>query len=166
MGKNYELNHDGYVYSFGIPQPGRWHGGIYLARISKQKILDYGAYEYFVGMEGEVALWSLLQSEAKPLPGLTTADQISAMYHPEIKRYLLLTSRDLFDAPNPWGPWTYAGSWARPSPAGWAGGYQPGIISKDVGSDYFWFTISGQSDKGAEVDYKLNLGKILMVIVL
>ena len=165
MGKNYELNQDGFVYGFGMPRPGIWPGGIYLARVSVAEILDYEAYEYFQGMNGDQPIWSSSQFDAQPVPNLQAVNQSSAIYHPGVGRYLFFTSQDLFDAPHPWGPWTLAGSWARPPEPGWGGGYQPGIINNGIGDDYFWFSISGQPEKGAEVEYKLNLGKIIMNMV-
>ena len=167
MGKNYNLNTDGYVYALGIGTEWGWERTMYLARVPKNHILDYHAYEYLVTVNDGTPSWSLSQGDALPVPGIFTSDQASAMYHPGIKRYILLTSKDVFDAPNPWGPWTYAGSWARPPEDGWRGGYQPGIISKDTGDNYFWFTIAGQPQNPlsrAEVKYCLNLGKMVMVI--
>ena len=167
MGKNYRLNTDGYVYALGIGTEWGWERTMYLARVPKNHILDYHAYEYLVTVKDGTPSWSLSQGDALPVPGIFTSDQASAMYHPGIKRYILLTSKDVFDAPNPWGPWTYAGSWARPPEDGWRGGYQPGIISKDTGDNYFWFTIAGQPQNPlsrAEVKYCLNLGKMVMVI--
>ncbi len=163
MGKNYEMNTDSYVYAFGIGTEWAWDQGIFLARVPQDKILDYSAYEYLVDVTDKPH-WSSSQEDARPIPGISTSDQCSAMYHPGVGRYLLLTARDLFDAPTPWGPWTYAGSWARPPPEGWIGGYQPGIMSKDTGEDYFWFTIAGQPWKRpqGQVKYCLNLGKIVM----
>ena len=162
MGQDYQHNIDGYVYGYGLPQPGGWTGGIYLTRVKKDKILEYQAYEYFTGMQGDFPVWSKSQSKAEMVSGLSAKNQISVAYHPSIDRFLFLTSQDLFDAPNPWGPWTYSGSWAKPAKPGWSGGYQPGIISKNMDANSFWFTISGQPKKGAEVEYKLNLGKIIL----
>jgi hypothetical protein len=161
MGKNYELNTDGYVYAFGIPKPGRWNGGIYLTRVNIEDILQYNQYEYYSGDENDIPIWSKSQSDAIPLPNMVTAGQVSSIYHPYVKRYLLMTSEYIYDAPDPWGPWTLVGNWLETVSKGWKGGYQPGIISK-VGENYFWFTISGQDKKGAEVKYQLNLGKIIM----
>lgn len=165
IGKNYNLNTDGYVYALGIGTEWGWGRDIYLARVLKDHILDYHAYEYLVTVKDGIPFWSLFQGDALPVPGIVTRDQASAMYHPGAERYILLTSKDVFDAPNPWGPWTCAGSWARPPEDGWRGGYQPGIISKDTGDDYFWFTLAGQPQNPlskAEVKYCLNLGKMVM----
>ena len=86
------------------------------------------------------------------------------MYHPGVGRYLFLTSRTLYDAPAPWGPWTYAGSWGgAAAPVEWQGGYQPGIISKDTGPNSFWFTIAGQN-RAPRIEYCLNLGRMVMTL--
>lgn len=165
MGKNYELNTDSYVYALGMGKEWGWEKGMHMARVSRKEILDYTAYEYLITVEDGIPCWSSSQFDARPIPGIFTRDQASAMYHPGIERFLLLTAQDVFDAPNPWGPWTYAGSWARPPPQGWVGGYQPGIISKDTGKDYFWFTIAGQPQNPwsrTEVKYCLNVGKIVL----
>jgi hypothetical protein len=76
-----------------------------------------------------------------------------------------MTDFDIFDAPDPWGPWTYAGSWTtwktRPGKKEWQGGYQPGILSKGTGPESFWFTVSGQNKK-PNITYNCNLGKIIL----
>lgn len=162
MGKNYSLNADGYVYALGIGKEWDWPGPVYLTRVPKGDILTYSAYEYFTGIENDNPQWSGDQFDAVPLDGVTSSDQGSVMYHPTLERYLFLTARELYDAPAPWGPWTMAGVWANEQlPEIWRGGYQPGIISKDTGPDYFWFTISGQNDKPL-ITYNLNLGKMRM----
>lgn len=170
MGKNYNLNKDGYVYMLGIGTEWAWRGGVYLARVSKKKVIDYRSYEYFMGMEGDVPQWSATETMAVPLRGVRTPSMGSAVYHPGIKRYLFLTELELWDAPNPWGPWTYAGHWRKNTSEEWNSGYMPGIISKDMGPNDFWFTISGALDmpendfKGPGLRYKLHLGKMIMEI--
>lgn len=165
MGKNYELNKDGYVYALGIGTEWHWMQlGVYLTRVEKQRIGDYKAYQYFSGLDANRnPLWSDKQEDAIPLDGLMTMGQGSAMYHEGTGRYLFLTDRELFDAPHPWGPWTFAGTWTnwftRPGITEWQGGYQPGIISKNAGDDYFWFTIAGQHLR-PRITYECNLGKM------
>lgn len=162
MGKNYELNKDGYVYALGIGTEWDWNAGVRLARVAKNEILNYEAYEYFTGIEDNKPQWSKSQFDAVPLDGVNAIEQGSAMYHPGIGRYLFFTKSELYDAPNPWGPWTHAGIWTGQQVSKqWQGGYQPGIISKDTGADYFWFTIAGQNQKPL-VTYNLNLGKMVM----
>ncbi|HET6559277.1 MAG TPA: hypothetical protein VFG54_18280, partial [Prolixibacteraceae bacterium] len=167
MGQNYNLNTDGYVYALGIGTEWHWMGlRVFLVRVKKENITDYNHYEYFAGYsKDELPQWSSLPSMAKPVKGPITFGQGSAIYHPGIKRYLFMTDFDVFDAPHPWGPWTYAGSWTtwktRPGVKEWQGGYQPGIISKGTGPDSYWFTISGQNKK-PNITYTYNLGKMIL----
>jgi len=159
MGKNYELNTDGYVYAYGIGKEWGWEGSVYLARVKKEEIIDYTKYDYFSGKTGDNPTWSTREENAVPLQSdLFIDQQFSAIYHPGINRYLIMNQYLIYDAPNPWGPWTTAGQWVKNE---WFG-YMPGIISKDLGQNSFWFTISGQPGDLQDVSYKLNLGKITM----
>ncbi len=158
MGKNYNLNTDGYVYAYGIGKEWMWEGGVYLARVKKEDITNYNAYSYFSGMNGQAPIWSAKQNEAKPVQAdLILDEQFSVIYHPGIGRYLIMSQFLVYDSPTPWGPWTTAGTWVKD---GWFG-YQPGMISKNMGDNSFWFTIAGQPP-GHDISYKLNLGKIVM----
>ena len=172
MGKSYGLNKDGYVYALGIGTEWHWTSrNVYLCRVPRENILTYSAYTYFTGLTAGKPGWSSSQDEALPLNGVQTGQQGSAMFHPQVGRYLFLTESKLYDAPAPWGPWTVAGTWNAPDcnktspdwPINWQGGYMPGIISKDTGPDYFWFTVSGQH-KVPKIAYQLQLGKMRMVL--
>ncbi|HAH25733.1 MAG TPA: hypothetical protein DCL77_18580 [Prolixibacteraceae bacterium] len=169
MGQNYQLNTDGFVYALGIGTEWHWMGQrVFLTRVKKENIAKYDQYEYFAGYSKKDApKWTTQQSMAKPVKGPNTFGQGSAIYHPGIKRYLFMTDFDVFDAPHPWGPWTYAGSWTtwktRPGVREWQGGYQPGILSKGIGPDSFWFTVSGQNARPL-ITYSYNLGKMIMTL--
>jgi hypothetical protein len=140
---------------------GRWLGGQARAR-TQGGILEYQAYEYLAAVEEGVPQWSDSQFDARPFPGMRARETGSAIWHAGVERYLFFTSSDLYDAPEPWGPWTHAGSWTKDLvPEKWRGGYMPGIIPKDLGEDSFWFTISGQNDR-PKVTYTLNLGRAVM----
>ena len=161
MGRNYELNTDGYVYGLGIGREWNWSGEVYLARVDQKRILHYEDWEYLVGVgtDGK-PVWSKSQAEAKPLPGLFTGDVGSAIYHPGVKRYLFLNSKHLFDAPEPWGPWTVAGDFPSEPPE-WQKGYQPGIMTKGLGTDSFWFTMTGQAHR-PNMTYSFHIGQMVM----
>jgi hypothetical protein len=167
MGQNYELNTDGFVYALGIGTEWHWMGlRVFLTRVKKENIADYSQYEYFAGYsKKDKPKWTSKQSMARPVKGPITFGQGSAIYHPGIKRYLFMTDLDVFDAPYPWGPWTFAGNWTswktRPGVKEWQGGYQPGIISKGTGPDFYWFTVSGQNKK-PNITYNYNLGKMIL----
>ena len=161
MGRNYELNTDGFVYGLGIGKEWNWSGEVYIARVDQKRILRYDAWEYWTGLDADgKPLWSKSQSDAKRLPGVYMTDQSSAIYHPGIKRYLFLNYKRLFDAPEPWGPWTLAGEFPSVPPE-WQNGYQPGIVPKGLGPDSFWFTISGQQHR-PNVSYSFHIGQIVM----
>ena len=160
MGKAYELNRDGYIYALGMGSEWNWTGGVYLARVGRQHILDYGSWEYFASPSSDHPKWSPSQNDALPLQNLYAWDQGSAIYHPGMKRYLFMTSRQLFDSATPWGPWTVAGNFPA-VPTEWQKGYQPGIVPKGLGPDSFWFTIAGQN-RPPYVTYSFHIGQIIM----
>ena len=163
MGQSYEWNTDGFAYGLGIGMAWSWRGGVFLTRVSLEDFLDYSAYEYFVGLDDIGPRWSENPSEARALPGVHTMAKGSALFHPGTGRYLFFTGKALYDAPEPWGPWTFAGAWGGAlSPEEWRGGYMPAMISKDLGSDYFWFAISGQNYPPL-ITYKCQLGKMVMI---
>ncbi len=159
MGKNYELNTDGYVYALGIGKEWAWWSrDVYLTCVPRDSILVYSAYKYYSGTEGKIPVWSSHQSEAMPLEGLKAHQMGSAMYHEGIERYLFLTINGLFEAPAPWGPWLGVASLlSSGDDPEWHGGYMPGIITKGAGADFVSFTLAGQSDT---VAYQLHVGRI------
>jgi hypothetical protein len=159
MGKNYELNSDGYVYAIGIGNPCWWSSGeAFLCRVGKYLILDYSSFEYLSEIDSnENPVWSSIQSDAIPLDGLDVHQLGAAVYHPGSRHFILLTDHKLYVAPNPWGPWQTIRIVDNEYKASWDGGYMPGIISKDMGLDYFYFTLAGQD---TVITYNCHLGKI------
>jgi hypothetical protein len=162
MGRSYELNEDGYVYGLGIGTEWAWWSQeIFLARVPKDSIVNYDCYRYYTGLNDQTPIWSDLQSKAVPLKHVGTHQMCSAMYHQGIERYLCLTIDGLFEAPNPWGPWTEVArilqsgddpEWKDPESS-----YMPGILSKGAGADFVYFTLAGQGDT---IRYQLHVGKI------
>ncbi len=177
-GRAYQDGGDGYLYALAMdeevapdPRPNR----IFLARVPLQRddshdpILDYRAWRYFSGMRDGKPVWKDGPDRARPLSGLTSLAQGSAMYHAESGRYLFLSgfvgmirgselglgSEDpypagaLFEAPEPWGPWRRVGLF----PAG----FIASLIPKGSGPDHVWFAAAG----GGEVTYNLNFGKLV-----
>lgn len=171
MGQAYAENSDGFVYALAMGTETKWSLAeghedmtIYLTRVPRSKIRDYGAYTYYTGKNPP---WSSQIGDAEALPGLRSRMQGSAMYHPGIGEYLFLTASPgaLFAAPEPWGPWREVARLLRddvPYPPGWrGGGYIPGLIAKGSGPDHVYFTISG--DGGLD-GYQLTMGKIRFVL--
>jgi hypothetical protein len=169
MGQAYTLNQDGYVYALGIGQETDWQArSVYLARVPTSSITDYGAYEYFTGMNGDTPQWASAQSDATPLDALSTIAQGSAIYHAGTGQYLFMSATTdympvpdqpfgyggLFAAPQPWGPWKQVGVLCF-APECDDGGYDPVWTERDMtGADgepgkY----IPGLISKGARPDY-------------
>jgi hypothetical protein len=133
FGRDYAGARDDYVYSyyihpawgpgkankttahtFDVHQPGK----IYLSRTPKTAILDRSRYEFFSGFgaDARTPQWSADATKKQPV----FADpngvgwNLSVSYNAGLRRYALATEHtethagkfSLFDAPEPWGPWT------------------------------------------------------------
>jgi len=87
---------------------------IVLARVPKHSIRDRSAYQFFVRTDDSgAAIWSSDVSERGPLfayPG--HCGRLDVVFNPAIGRYLMALGCNhhgawgIFDAPQPWGPWT------------------------------------------------------------
>lgn len=179
MGQAYTLNRDGYVYAFGVGTEASWTARtVYLARVPREAILDYNAYEYFIGRNGSIPQWSPNQEQAQPVEDLVSTGQASAMYHEGSGRYLFITTDGafpdsgpgygaLFEAPDPWGPWSevtrfcfdYTCNDGSLNPAWTDGKYIAGLIPKDAGPDFLYFTIAGGDNH-----YQLQIGMMALQV--
>ena len=116
----------GYVYLYGPKQPaaGEKASQLFFARVPKNSLRERGAYEFFrqVDAAGK-PVWVADADKAAPV--FTDRNSVaigSVVYAPTIKRYLLTGFHvgpgqlGIFDAPNPWGPWTtiaYYEDWGK-----------------------------------------------------
>jgi hypothetical protein len=105
----------GYVYMYGVKRitASQTSSQFYLARVPEDRMKEPNAYEYFQGTTGDgKPRWSPKTDDAQiifddPKDGIG-----SAVYAPALKRYLLASFHGgpgqlgIFDAANPWGPWT------------------------------------------------------------
>ena len=131
-GKNYEGAKDDYVYSYLIrfqsyegpddyPDKVDWlncqkPGLIDLARVLKDQVLDRNAYSFFAGMQNGEPVWTKDVIQRKPV--FENSDgvgwSINVSFNEGLQRYMLTSEHTethrgnigIFDAPNPWGPWT------------------------------------------------------------
>ncbi len=155
MGENYGYNTDGYVYALAMGTETNWstdknpaneNKTVYLCRVPKESILDYNAYEYLVSAENDVPDWNSDPDKAKPVAGLRAAEMGSVSYHKGTERYLFITAMPgaLFEAPQPWGPWTQVARIFEPgaSPSWDEDAYIPNFINKEMGSKHLYFSIS------------------------
>jgi len=110
-----------YVYSPDADSAYEQADRLVLARVPKERVREREAYEFFVRIDsdGEV-LWSREISARGAIyvdPGACFRPHVT--YYPVLKRYLLTMSGPgadtrfagglgVYDAPEPWGPWTTA----------------------------------------------------------
>jgi hypothetical protein len=143
------------VYSYARDLSGTKN--LILARVPKDQIMDRNAYEFFGGsnQQGE-PLW--VSDIDKRRPVFSDPNGIGwgvrAVYDTGIKRYLLAVfhgpvSKDgdgswgLFDAPEPWGPWTtvaYYKNWIDSTPK-FGFDFPPKWMSPD--GKTLWMVFSG-----------------------
>ncbi|MCC6392769.1 MAG: serine hydrolase [Bryobacterales bacterium] len=118
FGRNYAGARDGFVYSYSQDGPSAYesYDNLVLARVPRGRIRDRAAYEFFVRRDAYGRpVWSRDIARRGPVfshPG--SCQRVDAVYHPGLKRYLLLLGENhdsawgIYDAPEPWGPWTTA----------------------------------------------------------
>ena len=123
FGANYAGARDGYVYIYSHDADSAYEPAdrMVLARVPKERIRDRGAYEFFKGLGGDgTAAWTRNISERGAVfihAGKCYRSGIT--YNAGLKRYLwcqVLPGKDprfaggfgVYDAPQPWGPWTTA----------------------------------------------------------
>jgi hypothetical protein len=91
-------------------------GRVNLIRVPKDRIEDRAAYEFFAGMDAKQhPRWTPAPADRQPVwqDGVNGCHRMAVSYNTGLKRYLLSTvtvRRDgwmsVYDAPEPWGPWT------------------------------------------------------------
>jgi hypothetical protein len=138
FGRDYAGARDGFVYSYFIEIKNssalavQIPGEITLARVPSDQIMNESSYEWFSGTPTNPT-WD--SNIAKRVPVLEDGDgvgwNLSVSHNEGLDRYFLMTEHTqtsqsnlgIFDAPEPWGPWTtvlYEDGWddAGASPVG------------------------------------------------
>jgi len=123
FGRNYEGARDNYVYiiSQSGKDPYKRDPGIVMARVPRDKVSQRASYEFFAGMDGKQLKWSSdIAARQLIFSDLNGAQRIAITYNAVLKRYFLTTSHNdggnqthtpalgVFEAPEPWGPWSTA----------------------------------------------------------
>lgn len=123
FGQDYAGARDGYVYLYSQDSDSAYERSdrFVMARVPKDKLRERAAYEFFVCVDSAgQPVWSKQASERGAVFTHSGACYRSSMsYHPGLKRYLwCLTGAGndtrfkggfaIYDAPEPWGPWTVA----------------------------------------------------------
>jgi Domain of unknown function (DUF4185) len=125
FGRDYAGARDNYVYhcfihprdvtSDSIQTPGT----IYLARSPVNRLMAREAFEFFAGRRNKQALWTPDVRRKQPVfedRANGVGWVMSVTYNAGLRRYILMTDHGrsnrgnlgIFDAPEPWGPWTTA----------------------------------------------------------
>jgi len=120
-GQGYAGARDGHVYMYSTERDGgEWEvpvpGRVTLMRAPKGRLMDRAAYRFFAGRGADGApRWSADVAEREPVFEDPNGARLpSAIYNPGLRRYFLATNfaprgagnMAVFDAPEPWGPWT------------------------------------------------------------
>jgi hypothetical protein len=116
FGKNYEGARDDYVYVYSQDGPNAYDifDGVVLARVLKTKIRERAAYQFFAGLDeqGRPRWTDDIQKRLPTFVFPNHSQRLDVAYDPGIKRYLMGIGYNhkggwgLYDAPEPWGPWT------------------------------------------------------------
>lgn len=120
FGKDYAGARDGFVYLYFTTAWWEWAPRrpppteTYLARVPKDRLKEHSAYEFYQRPEGDAQpRWTKAFKDRQPVFTDANARRLSkVVYHPVLKRYLATAAGAgvgqfaLFDAPEPWGPWT------------------------------------------------------------
>lgn len=123
FGQAYAGARDNYVYIYApdIVDPSNWRvrlpGRINLMRVARDEIESKRAYQFFAGLDASGApRWTSMPSERLPVweDATNGTHRVAVSYNPGLKRYLLTTIAidrtgwmSIYDAPEPWGPWTH-----------------------------------------------------------
>ncbi|MCC7408726.1 MAG: serine hydrolase [Phycisphaeraceae bacterium] len=127
FGRDYEGARDHYVYLIGHDNPSAYReaDGYVLFRVDQDKLRQREAYEFFAGLDGQGApRWSPRIEDRQPmLTHRGRSRRVGVNYVAGLNRYLMWAQISraewesdtrfaagfaVFDAPEPWGPWTTA----------------------------------------------------------
>jgi hypothetical protein len=123
FGRNYRGARDRFVYIYSHDSDSAYERAdrFVLARVPQDRIRDRTAYEFFARLDANARpQWSAefaFRGAVLTNPGMCYRSSVS--YHPGLKRYLwcqtgagedtrFAGSFAIYDAPEPWGPWTVA----------------------------------------------------------
>ena len=116
FGRNYAGARDGFVYTYSQDGPSAYESdnGLVLARAPRDRLRERTAWEFFQGLDAAGhPLWTADIGRRGPVFSYpANCSRVDAVYDAGIGRYLMALAYDhtggwgLFDAPEPWGPWT------------------------------------------------------------
>jgi len=116
FGRDYAVARDDYVYMYSSDGESAYesYDGVVLARAHRDRLTDRAAWEFVSGYAPTGApVWSAEIADRVPVlsyPG--HCRRLDAVFSPALQRYLMALGHDaagswgIYDAPEPWGPWT------------------------------------------------------------
>jgi hypothetical protein len=118
FGANYKGARDSYVYTYSQDGPSAYDSddGVLLARVPKSAVRQRDAWEFLVRVDSSSGpVWSRdIAERGHVFHYPARSHRVDAVYNRGLKRYMLALAYNhdggwgLFDAPEPWGPWTTA----------------------------------------------------------
>jgi CubicO group peptidase (beta-lactamase class C family) len=121
FGKNYSGARDDYVYVYSPDTDSAYTPAdrMVLARVRRDQIKQRETYEFFAGSPSDPKWSKALEDRAAVFSQPAKCYRSGITYHPTLKRYMwcqILPGKDtrfeggfaIYDAPEPWGPWTTA----------------------------------------------------------
>lgn len=140
FGRNYAGARDGFVYTYSQDGPSAYESdnGVMLARVAKGRIRERGAWEFYERLDaaGRPVWTADVTRRGAVFAYPANCERADVVYNAGLGRYLMALGYDhaggwgLFDAPEPWGPWTtvlhrdwdVAGTHGYRLPAKWISG--------------------------------------------
>lgn len=124
FGRNYKGARDDYVYTYSQDGPSAYRSddSLLLARVPKDRIRDRSAWQFFESLDnaGHPVWTSDINRRGEVFRYPRHCGRVDAVYDRFLKRYLLALAYNqqggwgIYDAPEPWGPWStafHAESW-------------------------------------------------------
>jgi CubicO group peptidase (beta-lactamase class C family) len=116
FGRNYAGARDAYVYTYSQEGSSAYESDdhLLLARVHRRHIRDRAAWEFFHGLDaqGQPRWTSDIASRVPVFRYPRHCQRVDAVYNPALRRYLMALGYDhgggwgLFEASEPWGPWS------------------------------------------------------------
>jgi hypothetical protein len=116
FGRNYGGARDDFVYTYSQDGPSAYESDnqLLLARVPRRRIRERGAWEFFVRVDEQgLPVWtSDINRRGAVFANPAGCQRVDVVYNPTLNRYLMALGYNhagawgIFDAPEPWGPWT------------------------------------------------------------
>jgi hypothetical protein len=185
MGQDYSLAQDEYVYFIGHNGNDAYkrYDSFMMARVPKDQITNKSAYTYYAGANNGEATWAANIQGRKPVFQMSVDNcyRPSLTYIPgKVDRYLLMFMPHstagsyqrylgVFEAPNPWGPWSVVKEVTNfpvyPDKNDQERRYHPRIPTKWISDDGLRFMYNYSVFRGnGDPYYKYNLQRARIVL--